>query len=92
MPEKPVRPSAKDRAPSSESEISRGEMRPDAARSRKKAKAEKPASRVWSRSKKAPTSGPAGLSWISRVRSSVEGRLNSAHPHERGHDSAARDR
>ena len=80
MPEKPVRPSAKERAPSSESEISRGEMRPEAARSRKNANAEKPARSVWSRSKNAPTSGPAGLSRISRVRSLVEARLGSAHP------------
>ncbi len=46
MPEKPVLPSANERVPRNDSAISRGAMRPETRRSRKKEPAEKPASSV----------------------------------------------
>jgi hypothetical protein len=45
-PEKPVRPSANESAPATVSEISLGEMRPEAMRSSRNAVAEKPATSV----------------------------------------------
>src|SRR6266568_1346818 len=68
-PEKPRRPSWKRAVLSRASTRSRAPIRPLASRSRRNATAEKPAIRVPSTSKKAPTAGPAGPSSISRVRS-----------------------
>src|SRR6266478_1988533 len=68
-PEKPRRPSSKRAVLSRASTRSPAPIRPLVSRSRRNATAEKPAIRVPSTSKKAPTAGPAGPSSISRVRS-----------------------